>query len=446
MSRHIRLFPVQILAIGFGLIILIGSFMLSSPLCNKSGESIPFINGLFTSTSATCVTGLAVYDTYTQFNFLGQFIIILLIQIGGLGFMGMAMTFSFLIGSKITIFQRSLLMESIGTLHIGCVVKTIRRMLFGTLFFEGLGALIISFKFIPKVGFWQGLWYGIFHSVSSFCNAGFDLLGRFDPGSSLTRFSDDPVLLITVMTLIATGGIGFIVWGDIVDHKFHFRKYALHSKIMLCFTFLMILLGAVAFYFIEGPNSFGQMPTDEKILNSFFASVSPRTAGFASVDYADMSTAGRFLTMFLMFVGAGPGSTGGGIKLTTFATLLLSMYSYAKHYQDLSIFRRRLPAEAQRKAFSSIASYVMAVLLCTFCLLVANPAITAESCLFESLSAMGTVGLTMGITSDLGTFSKLCLIILMYCGRLGSIAVAMAIARRKIIPKISYPEEKITIG
>ena len=164
------------------------------------------------------------------------------------------------------------------------------------------------------------------------------------------------------------------------------------------------------------------------------------------MDYADMSTAGRFLTMFLMFVGAGPGSTGGGIKLTTFATLLLSMYSYAKHYQDLSIFKRRLPAEAQRKAFSSIASYVMAVLLCTFCLLVANPAFTAESCLFESLSAMGTVGLTMGITPELGTFSKLCLIVLMYCGRLGSIAVAMAIVRRKIIPKISYPEEKITIG
>ena len=446
MSRHIRLFPVQILAIGFGLIILIGSIMLSSPLCNKSGEGIPFINGLFTSTSATCVTGLAVYDTYSQFNFLGQFIIILLIQIGGLGFMGMAMTFSFLIGSKITIFQRSLLMESIGTLHIGGVVKTIRRMLFGTLFFEGLGALIIAFKFIPRVGFWQGLWFGIFHSVSAFCNAGFDLMGKFNPGSSMMDFTDDPVILATIMTLIVTGGIGFIVWGDIVDCKLHFRKYALHTKIMLSFTALMILSGAFAFYIVEGSHAFAEMPTDDKVLNSFFASVSPRTAGFASVDYADMSTAGRFLTMFLMFIGAGPGSTGGGIKLTTFATLLLSMYSYAKHYNDLSIFRRRLPAEAHRKAFSSIASYVMAVLFCTFCLLLANPAFTAESCLFESLSAMGTVGLSMGITSEIGTFSKFCLIVLMYCGRLGSIAVAMAIARRKIIPKISYPEEKITIG
>lgn len=360
--------------------------------------------------------------------------------------MGMAMTISFLVGSKITIFQRSLLMESIGTLHIGGVVKAIRRMLFGTLFFEGLGALIISLKFIPRVGFWEGLWYGIFHSVSAFCNAGFDLLGRYEPGSSLTHFTGDPVLLITIMTLIATGGIGFIVWGDIIDHKWHFRKYALHSKIMLTFTILLILLGTLAFYIVEGGNAFGSMSTGEKVLNSFFASLSPRTAGFASVDYADMSTAGRFLTMFLMFIGAGPGSTGGGIKLTTFATLLLSMYSYAKHYNDLSIFKRRLPAEAQKKAFSSMASYLMAVLFCTFCLLIANPAFTAESCLFESLSAMGTVGLTMGITTDLGTFSKLCLIVLMYCGRLGSIAVAMAIVRKKIIPKISYPEEKITIG
>lgn len=360
--------------------------------------------------------------------------------------MGMAMTFSFLIGSKITIFQRSLLMESIGTLHIGGVVKAIRRMLLGTLFFEGLGAFIISSKFIPRVGFWEGLWYGVFHSVSAFCNAGFDLMGKFNPGSSLMDFTGDPILLTTIMTLITTGGIGFIVWGDIIDHRWHFRKYALHSKIMLTFTVLLILLGTLAFYLVEGNNAFGDMSQGEKALNSFFASVSPRTAGFASVDYADMSTAGRFLTMFLMFIGAGPGSTGGGIKLTTFATLLLSMYSYAKHYNDLSIFKRRLPAEAQRKAFSSIASYLMAVLLCTFCLLVANPAFTAESCLFESLSAMGTVGLTMGITPDLGVFSKLCLIVLMYCGRLGSIAVAMAIVRRKIIPKISYPEEKITIG
>lgn len=446
MSKRMKLFPVQILAIGFGLIILVGGLLLSLPLSSKSGEGIPFINGLFTAASATCVTGLSVYDIFTQFNFFGQLMMILLIQIGGLGFMGIAMTFSFLAGSKITIFQRSLLMESIGTLHIGGVVKIIRRMLFGTLIFEGLGAIILSIRFIPMVGLWQGIWYGIFHSISAFCNAGFDLFGRFSPGSSVILFSDDPVVEITFMVLLVMGGIGFIVWSDILDHGWHFKKYLLHSKIMLTFSAALIFLGAMAFYVIEQDYTFAGMPTGERVLNAFFCAISPRTAGFASVNYADMSTAGRFITMLLMFIGAGPGSAGGGIKVTTFITLLLSMYSMAKHYNDLSIFKRRLEADAQKKALSSISAYMGLVLLCTFCLVLVEPTFTAESCLFESLSAMGTVGLTMGITPQLGVFAKGCLIFLMYCGRLGSIAVGMAIVRRKVIPKISYPEEKITLG
>lgn len=445
MSGRIKLLPIQILAIGFALIILIGSLLLSSPICNNDSESIPFIDGMFTSASATCVTGLAVYDTYTQFNFFGQLVLLILMQIGGLGFMGLAMTISFLLGSKITLFQRSLLMESIGTLHIGGVVKTIRRMLIGTLIFEGLGALILSARFIPLSDFKEGLWHGIFFSVSAFCNAGFDLSGKYSPMSSLTNFSDDPIVLVTVMILIVSGGIGFIVWNDILEHKFHIRKYALHTKIMLCFTFILIFLGGLAFYLVEGNFSFSGMDTGERFLNSLFASVSPRTAGFNTVQLGDMSTAGRFVTMFLMFVGAGTGSTGGGIKVTTFITLLLAIYSYAKNYNDLSIFKRRLPAEAQRKAFSNISSYLLCVLAGTFCLLAANPSFNAESCLFECLSAMGTVGLSMGITPELGTFSKFCLILLMYLGRLGSLTVAMALVRRKIIPKISYPEEKIII-
>ncbi len=446
MLRKTGLSPVQILAVGFALIIVMGGFLLSLPLCSKNGESIPFINGLFTATSATCVTGLTIYDIFSQFNFLGQCIILLLIQIGGLGFMGIAMIFSFISGSRIGIFQRSILMESVGTPHMGGVVRLIRRMLLGSLLFESAGAVIIAVRFIPRIGAAQGIWYGIFHSVSAFCNAGFDLMGRWEPLSSLTGFQDDYLLQITVMILIVSGGIGFIVWNDIIDHRFHLRKYTLHSKIMLIFTALLIIAGTAAFLLIEGGRAFSHMDTGEKILASFFASVSPRTAGFNTVNYTDMSAAGRFLTMLLMFIGAGPGSTGGGVKVTTFVTLLLSIYSSARHYRDLNIFRRRLEDDASKKAFSTIALFSLSALVCSFFLMLDDPALTAESCLFESLSAIGTVGLTMGITPELGDFSKLCLMILMYGGRLGSVTLAMAIVRRKIIPKIRYPQEKITLG
>lgn len=446
MSRRMRLFPIQILAIGFALIILIGGIFLSLPICNNSGESIPFINGLFTSTSASCVTGLIVYDTFTQYNFLGQFIILLLIQVGGLGFMGIAMAFSFTLGSKITLFQRSMLMESISTLHIGGVVKTIRRMLIGTGAIESIGAIILATRFIPIVGFPQGLWYGIFHSVSAFCNAGFDLMGRFSPYSSLTGLASDYIINFTIMALIVVGGIGFIVWNDIVDFKLKLKKYSLHSKIMLTFTAGLIVVSSIGFFFIEGNYAFSNLSLGDKAVASMFQAVSPRTAGFNTVDLTELSTGGRFLTMLLMFIGAGPGSTGGGIKITTFVTIVLAIISYSKNYNDLSIYRRRLEDGAQRKAFCSASSYLTSVLVALLFFVIANPTIPFDSCLFEILSAIGTVGLSLGVTTQIGIFSKLILITLMYCGRLGSIAVAVAIARKRLIPKISFPTEKIVIG
>lgn len=446
MRKNMSLQPVQILAIGFGLIIFIGGLILSTPLCSRSGDWTPFINGLLTSTSATCVTGLATYDTYTHFNFFGQLIIILLIQIGGLGFMGFAMSFSFISGNKITIFQRTLLMESLGSNHVGGVVRMIKRMLLGTAIFEIVGALLMSLVFVPKLGVFNGIWSGIFTSISAFCNAGFDLNGQLSPGSSMTLFYNSPVVLITIMVLITTGGIGFIVWSDICDHKLNFRKYALHSKIMLSFTALLILVGAILFLIMESGHSFANMSTGDKVLNAFFASVTPRTAGFNTVNYIDMTTAGRFVTIILMVIGAGTGSTGGGLKVTTFVTLILALYSQTKNYQDLSIFKRRLQRSAQKDASSSFASYAGLIIVITFLLLMANPGETAESCIFESVSALSTVGLTMGLTAAAGWCSKLCLIFLMYMGRLGSIAVAMAFIKKNVIPKISYPEEKITIG
>ncbi len=441
-----KLLPVQVLALGLLIIIFIGGILLSSPLCNRSGSFTPFIDGLFTSTSATCVTGLIVNDTFTQFNFFGQLIILVLIQIGGLGFMGIVMTIPILIGKKLSIIQSTLLMESVGILRRSKVSSTIRRMLIGTALFEGIGAVVLAAVFIPKVGILPGIWYGIFHSVSAFCNAGFDLMGRFEKFSSLTLFYDNPVVLITIMLLIISGGIGFIVWNDIADYKFKIKKYSLHSKIMLLFTGVIIFAGALLFFFTEGQSSFAGMNFGDKIVNSFFASVSPRTAGFNSVSFDEMTSAGRFITMLLMFIGAGSGSTGGGIKITTIVALMLSIDAYSRNYNDLSIFKRRLTAGTQKKSMAIISAYMLIVLTCNFFLLIFNPQLPGEECLFEALSAMGTVGLTMGITTSLGLASKLVLMITMYMGRLGSLALAMAIVRRKVIPKIHFPEENIVVG
>lgn len=446
MSKPLKLFPIQILSIGFALIILIGGILLSLPISNTSGEFIPFINGLFTAASATCVTGLAVYDTFSQFSFFGQIVLILLIQIGGLGFMGIAMLLSLGLGRKISLFQRSMLMESISTLHLGGVVKTMRRMLIGTFLLEGIAAIILTIRFSNTFSIGRSIWFGIFHSISAFCNAGFDLMGSLSPGSSLTLFANDIIVNIVICSLIISGGIGFIVWNDIIDYKFKLKKYSLHSKIMISFTLGLILVGAILYFIIENHFAFNNMNLGEKITASFFASVSPRTAGFNTVPLDTLSPAGKFLTILLMIVGAGPGSTGGGIKITTFVTIILAIISYAKNYNDLSIFHRRLEDSARRKAFSSTASYISFLLFGIFLLLIANPTVPADKCMFEAVSAIGTVGLSMGLTPLLGTVSKLILISLMYCGRLGSIAVAMAIVRKRFIPKISYPEEKIIIG
>ena len=350
-----KLSSIQLLSAGFAVIILTGALVLCLPVCTTSGESTPFIDCLFTSASATCVTGLSPMDIYTHWNFLGQLIILLLIQIGGLGFMGLSMALLYFSGHKISIFQRTTLMESMGSLTIGTVTKVLRTMTLGTLIFEGAGAIALAFRFIPLFGAAQGLWFSIFHAVSAFCNAGFDLMGIFTPGTSLQHFSKDPLVLLTTTILIITGGIGFIVWRDFIDHRFRFRTYTLHSKIMLTCTAALVISGCLLFLFLESNTTLRSLSLAEKWMNALFLSVTPRTAGFAISDYSDFSPAGRVLTMCLMVIGAGPGSTGGGIKVTTFTVVLLSIVSQIFRSRDLSLFQRRLPEEVQQRAFSSIS-------------------------------------------------------------------------------------------
>lgn len=445
MARRINLSTAQVLAIGFGIIILIGTLLLMLPISNHSGQSIPFLNALFTATSATCVTGLVVYDTAMQFTFFGQLIIILLIQIGGLGFMTIAIMFSIALGKRIGLKERSFLMEASNLMQIGGVVRLIRRVLYGTFILEAVGAILLSLKFCPLFGIRQGIWYGIFHSISAFCNAGFDLMGQIAPYASLTSFVGDLTINIVIMGLVIIGGIGFVVWDDIIRNKFYFRKYDLHTKIILATTGIVILVSSVLFFLIEKDATFSGMSTGERILAAFFQAVTPRTAGFNTVDTAALSEGGTLLTMLLMFVGAGPGSTAGGIKITTFIVLLLSVVAYVRHQEDINIFQRRLKTGLIRRAYCSAAFYLLLVFLgCLVILFVQN--LPIKDVMFEVFSAIGTVGLSTGITRELSDISRLIIILLMYSGRLGSLTVFMAVAENRHPAKLKNSTGKIIIG
>lgn len=440
----ISLTPLQFLSLGFFLVILLGALLLSLPFSNRSGIGIPFIDALFTATSATCVTGLAVFDIYTQFSLFGQAVILCLIQIGGLGFMTFGICLSMALGKRIGLRERALMKESIGAMKLGGIVRLVKLAVFGTLIIELVGAILLAFRFIPDFGIASGLWYSVFHSVSAFCNAGLDLLGRISPSSSLIPYAGDVLINTVVMLLIVIGGIGFIVWDDIIDNRWHFRQYRLQTKIVLAMTFLFIFGGAVAFYLLEGDNAFAGMNTDEKILASFFQSVTPRTAGFCTIDMNSLSESGSIMTMFLMLVGASPGSTGGGIKTTTFFVIIFSVSSYLRSRNDINVFNRKISDKAIERAYNSAMLYMMAAVLGT--MIITMQGTDMHAALFEALSAIGTVGLSKGITPSLTVLSKLVVILLMYIGRLGSLSVLMAVSDRRVKTKISNIEEKIMIG
>ncbi len=435
---------MQIITTGFALLILAGAVLLWLPVSSRSGESIPFLNAVFTSASATCVTGLVVYDTFMQFTLFGQIVILTLIQIGGLGFMTVMVLFSLILGKHIGLYERSLLMESISSLQLGGIIRLVKRVLIGTAIIELTGACLLSIRFIPLFGTARGIWFSVFHAVSAFCNAGFDLMGAIEPFGSLVPFSGDIIINVTIILLIVIGGIGFVVWDDIAEKKLHFKKYRLHTKIMLVFTFLLIFLSAAVFFFIENDYAFAGMGTAEKIMASFFHSVTPRTAGFNTVPLNELSESGSLITILLMFVGAGSGSTGGGIKVTTFTVILLAVASYARRRSDLCIFNRRLEDGCIKRAASSIGLYLMicmsGVLILTF------QGFGLKDALFEAFSAIGTVGLSMGITPSLPALSRIVIILLMYSGRVGSLTVVLAVTERSDKVTLRNISEKIVIG
>jgi len=438
----IRLTSMQILSIGFALMIIVGGILLWLPISSREG--IPFINAFFTSASAACVTGLVIYDTYSQFTFFGQAVILILIQVGGLGFMMVGILFSMFIGRRIGLRERSLLMESVGFWKVGGIVRLTRRVLITTGIIELVGTAFLAIRFCPRFGLWEGLWSALFHSVSGFCNAGFDIMGRIAPSSSLMDFSDDIIVNLTIVVLIIFGGLGFFLWNDVIENKWHISKYQLHTKIVLFMSGLLIILGTVGFFLLEKDAAFVGMPTGERLLASLFQSVTPRTAGFNTVDLTTLSEGGTLLTMLLMFIGAGSGSTAGGIKVTTLTVLLLSVITQSYHRSDLNIFGRRLEDDAVKRACSNTTLYLILSLFGCFMLCIQGFSISDS--MFEALSAIGTVGLSKGITPQLSSISKIVIILLMYSGRVGSLSVAMAMARRREEPRLKKTTEKIIIG
>ncbi|MBQ3077259.1 MAG: Trk family potassium uptake protein [Clostridia bacterium] len=446
MPHRRRLTAPQTLALGFALIIFTGGCLLALPLSSQSGEPLPFLDALFTAASATCVTGLVVCDTGTRFTLFGQIVILLLIQIGGLGFMTFAIAFSMAAKRRIGLRERAFMMEAVSAGQLAGVVRLARRVLLGTLLIEGAGALLFSLRFVPAYGLARGLWYGLFHAVSAFCNAGFDLLGaEHEVYCSFVPHADDPVVLLTAAALILLGGIGFLVWDDWVEHRWKWKDYSLHSRVVLLSSALLTAGSTLLFLLLERDTVFAQMPLPTRLVHAFFQAVTPRTAGFNAIDLTALSEGGALLTMLLMLVGASTGSTGGGLKITTVVVLLAATAAHMRGREDVELGRRRIPHEVVYKAFCNTGWFLSFLLAVVFTLSALQPAIPLKDLFFECISAIATVGLSTGITRQLLPLSKALLILLMYSGRVGSMTVFMAVTKKKR-GKLRYPEEQIIIG
>lgn len=444
MKKRFRLSPARLIALGFFLVIFAGAGLLCLPFSYK-GEAPGFLNALFTSTSATCVTGLIVRDTYTGWTSFGQAVILFLIQLGGLGFMTVITLISSALGKRLGLYDRKVLMQSAGNLSLSGIGSLVKAIVPFTLEIEGIGAILLSIRYIPQFGVGRGIWYSVFHAVSAFCNAGFDLMGIRQPFSSLTAYVSDPLVSLTIAFLIIIGGMGFLVWRDIFINKHHWSKYQLHTKLVLTTTGILLFGGWLLFLLLERNASLEGMDFGEKLLASFFETVTPRTAGFNTVDLNAMSESGNLLTNVLMLVGGSPGSTAGGIKTTTVAVLALSVIVSARGHTRVNAFRYSIDRDTLRQASSIVFIYLGMATAAILALCALDP-ITLKQAMFEVNSAVATVGLTLGITSTLSAASRIILIILMYAGRLGGLTFLLTFSERRSEAPIDRPAGKLLIG
>ncbi|MBP2643163.1 MAG: potassium uptake protein, TrkH family [Firmicutes bacterium] len=438
----LKLSPYQVLVLSFMLLIILGSLLLSTPWATATGQRVPFIDALFTATSAVCVTGLVVVDTGTYWSVFGQCVIILLIQCGGLGIMTMATLMMLLIGKKIHFRERLLMQEALKQLSVSGVVRLTLYIIKLTLFIEMVAGTILAFRWYKDLG-WQGVYYGYWHSVSAFCNAGFDLFGGF---RSLTGYADDITVNLVITMLIILGGIGFTVIADIWQNR-NFKKLSLHSKVVLVTTAFLIVFGMFGICLLEweNPATLGALSLKGKLLAGYFQSVTPRTAGYNTLDIGMLQNATLFFIIGLMFVGASPGSTGGGVKTTTAGVLIMAIWTLVRGKQDVEIFGRRLSPTLVYKAFTIWFIASSLVIFVTMMMSISEKA-PFLNILFEVVSAFGTVGLSTGITPTLTISGKCWLILTMFAGRVGPVTLALALALRQQRAMVQYPEGKIIVG
>lgn len=436
-----KLSSFQIILIGFAVVILLGAILLAMPFSSASGEFTPFIDTFFTSTSAVCVTGLIVYDTATHWSIIGQIIILVLIQVGGMGVVSVAAAFAILSGKKIGLFGKGTMQDAISAPTLGSIVPLTGFILKGILIIELLGALIMMPVFCLDFGA-QGIWMAIFHSISAFCNAGFDLMGGVSGQfSSLTYFESHPLINIVIMLLILIGGIGFLTWEDVVKHKFHLSKYRLQSKAVLIITAILVVLPTLYFFFFE----FWNMPLGDRILLSLFQAITPRTAGFNTADLTLLTPTGLLIIIVLMLIGGSSGSTAGGMKTTTVAVLFSATLSVFGKKENAEMLKRRVDDDTVKSALSILILYLTLFLLGSAVISTVE-GLPMMTCMFETASAIATVGLTLGITPSLGIISKIILIVLMFIGRIGGLTMIYATFGSSSKKVSKLPLDKISVG
>ena len=442
--RHIS--TSQFIMVGFISVILLGALLLMLPISTKEGVVTPITDALFTATSSTCVTGLVVHDTATYWSGFGQAIIIFLIQIGGMGVITIAISLTMLSGKKIGLRQRTIMQEAISAPKMGGIVKLTSFILKAVLTIETVGAILMFPVFYKEFGFIKGVWYSIFHSVSAFCNAGFDLMGIKEQFSSLTSFSNSIPINIVIMLLIVIGGLGFITWEDIKEHKWKIRKYRMQSKVILCVTFLLIIIPTIYFYFYEfNRGNWDEMSKSNKVIASFFTSITPRTAGFNTVDFTNLTGAGQTILIILMLIGGAPGSTAGGMKVTTIAVIFAAAFAVFRKKEEAHFFKRRIAGEIIATAATILLMYVSLFLISGIVISTVE-GLPISDVLFETASALGTVGLSLGITPHLGSLSKVILMLLMFFGRVGGLTIIFATVSGNSRNVSKLPEEKIMVG
>lgn len=445
MSKHIgfqnKLSSFQIIILGFAGVIVLGALLLMLPISTQNGAVTPFSKTLFTATSAVCVTGLVVFDTASYWSGFGQLIILIMIQIGGLGVISVASFLSMLAGRKISLMQRQTMQNALSAPQMGGIVKLTRFIFLVSFAIEGIGALLLMPVFMTKYGI-RGIWMAVFHSVSAFCNAGFDLMGnQTGQYSSLTSFAGSGYVTLVICLLIMIGGIGFLTWKDIAVKKTHFKEYSMQTKVILVTTAILIVIPAVFFFFSD----FANEPLKDRICMSVFQAVTPRTAGFNTADLNKMSDAGRSVMMLLMLIGGSPGSTAGGMKTTTIAVLFANAIAVFRKRQNANCYGRRIGDSTVKNASAILFMYVFFSMLSAIIISITD-GIPMQMGMFETFSAIGTVGLTLGITPTLSAVSRFVLILLMFFGRVGGLTIIYAAFSQKDASTLKYPMENITVG